>query len=255
MSTQNGLAVAGGSSLAIERTNVLPSVSEMQVLGELAATLIPTGFLPEPYYQDDACTIYHGDCRELLPLIEPVDLVLTDPPYGIADVWKGGSGHGWSKASLAQPLRNSWDGQPPDPDTLARCVDAGRAAVIWGGNYFGLPPSRGWLVWNKPERGFTLAEAELAWTNRDSVIRVGDFPRSDPDREHPTQKPIKLMRWCVSLFPDAQTILDPFMGSGTTLRAAKDLGRKAIGIEIEERYCEIAAKRLAQAVLPLEIPA
>jgi len=96
-----------------------------------------------------------------------------------------------------------------------------------------------------------LAEAELAWTTRDNVIRVFDCRRSDPDREHPTQKPLDLMRWCLGFFPEAQTVLDPFMGSGTTLRAAKDLGRKAIGIEIEERYCEIAAKRMAQEVLAL----
>ena len=209
--------------------------------------------LPTPYYEQDGITIYHADCRDILPLLEPgsIDLVLTDPPYGIADIWMGGSGHGWGKASLAQPLRNSWDGQPPDNETLMRCIRAGKNAVVWGGNYFDLPPSRGWLVWNKPERGFTLAEAELAWTNRDAVIRVGDFNRSDPDREHPTQKPIKLMRWCLSFFPEAQSIIDPFMGSGTTLRAAKDLGRRAIGIELEERYCEIAAKRLQQSVLPM----
>jgi DNA modification methylase len=104
-------------------------------------------------------------------------------------------------------------------------------------------------VWNKPERGFSLAEAELAWTSRDNVVRVFDGNRSDPGREHPTQKPIKLMTWCLSFFPDAASVLDPFMGSGTTLRAAKDLGRKAIGIEVEERYCEIAARRMRQEVL------
>jgi site-specific DNA-methyltransferase (adenine-specific) len=206
------------------------------------------------YYEQDGIVIYHADCRDVLPTLEAglVDLVLTDPPYGIASKWKGGSGHGWSNAWRLTTERNSWDESAPETSTLLRCIAVGKDAVIWGGNYFELPVSRGWLVWNKPERGFTLSEAELAWTTRDNVIRVKDLPRSEPDREHPTQKPVALMRWCINLFPNVQTIFDPFMGSGTTLRAAKDLGRKAIGIELEERYCEIAAKRLMQSVLPLE---
>jgi DNA modification methylase len=204
----------------------------------------------EPYYSHAGITIYHGDCREILPTLAPVDLVLTDPPYGIADKWTGGSGHGWANAQRQGVKRNEWDQQPPDAETIANVCAAGKWAILWGGNHFVLPPSRGWLVWNKPERNFTLAEAELAWTNIDTRIRVKDLPRSEPDRIHPTQKPQSLMRWCIERAPDSDSILDPFMGSGTTLRAAKDLGRRAIGIEIEERYCEIAAKRLAQEVLP-----
>lgn len=213
----------------------------------------------EPYYDRDGITIYHADCREILPLLKPgsIDLVLTDPPYGIAGKWQGGfkEDAGWSKADASREARNAWDDAPPDPETLNQIIGMAKNAVIWGGNYFPLPPSRGWLVWNKPERNFTLAEAELAWTNRDNVIRVADLPRSDYGREHPTQKPLRLMKWCIGFFPDAQTILDPFMGSGTTLRAAKDLGRRAIGIELEERYCEVAVRRLQQSVLPLEVPA
>ncbi len=213
--------------------------------------------LPEPYYHDEASgiTIFCGDCRDILPHIEPgsIDLVLTDPPYGIAGKWQGGfkADAGWGKSDAMRGLRNHWDSEPPSSDTINKCLELGRYAVVWGGNYFSLPVSRGWLVWNKPERNFSLAEAELAWTNRDNVIRVADLPRSDYGREHPTQKPLRLMKWCIGFFPDAQIILDPFMGSGTTLRAAKDLGRKAIGIEIEERYCAIAVKRLQQSVLPL----
>jgi DNA modification methylase len=119
--------------------------------------------------------------------------------------------------------------------------------VLWGGNYFDLPTSRGWLVWNKPERGFTLAEAELAWTNIDTVIRVFDGVRSDPGREHPTQKPIDLMKWCVSRLK-GRTILDPFMGSGTTGVAAVQLGRKFIGIEVEPKYFDMAARRISEAL-------
>lgn len=206
---------------------------------------------PQPYYQDDAVTIFHGDSREILPTLDRFDLVLTDPPYGIAAVWKGGFGRGWGKARAQSEERNEWDAAPPNADEMADVVAKGKNAVVWGGNYFGLPPTRGWLVWNKPERGFSLSEAELAWTNRDAVVRVFDYRRSDPDREHPTQKPLDLMRWCLELFPDAVTVLDPFMGSGTTLRAAKDCNRKAVGIELDERWCELAAKRMAQEVLAL----
>jgi len=205
----------------------------------------------KPYFQDDDVVIYHGDCRDILPTLEPVDLVLTDPPYGIANVWVGGKGHGWGKAWAEGVVRNEWDIAPPDDALMLQVIAKGKDAVVWGGNYFPLPISRGWLIWNKPERGFTLSEAEMAWTSRDNVVRVWDANRSDPGRNHPTQKPISLMHWCILFFPDAQTILDPFMGSGTTLRAAKDLGRKAIGIEIEERYCEIAARRMSQSVMVL----
>jgi len=206
----------------------------------------------KPYYSHAGITIYHGDCREILPTLGPVDLVLTDPPYGIASIWKGGSGHGWSKARQDGPERNRWDDRPPDAETFALIISKGKDSIIWGGNYFTLPVSRGWLVWTKPERNFTLSEAELAWTSRDSVIRVWDGNRSDAGRIHPTQKTLGVMVWSLSQFPQAKTILDPFMGSGTTVLAAKELGRKAIGIEIEEKYCEIAAKRLSQEVLCFE---
>jgi|1_EtaG_2_1085319.scaffolds.fasta_scaffold90123_2 DNA modification methylase len=206
----------------------------------------------QPYYQDESVTIYNADCRDVLPMLGKVDLVLTDPPYGIASVWKGGGGHGWGKSKNQGVLRNKWDSATPSNELIMDCIALGKNAIVWGGNYYSLPVSRGWLIWNKPERGFTLAEAELAWTNRDNVMRVYDANRSDIGREHPTQKPISLMKWCIGFFPDAQHILDPFMGSGTTLRAAKDLNRKAIGIEIEERYCEIAAKRMSQLVMELK---
>jgi site-specific DNA-methyltransferase (adenine-specific) len=204
-----------------------------------------------PYYEDGCCTIYHGDCREILPTLDKVDLVLTDPPHGIADKWKGGFGHGWGNARSVAPERNAWDAAIPDGETMDAVVSAGKLAIVWGGNYFPLPPSRCWLIWNKPERGFSLAEAEMAWTNADNVVRVCDANRSDTGRIHPTQKPLKLMRWCMGLSwsKNAKTILDPFMGSGTTLRAAKDLGVKCIGIEREEKYCAIAVKRLAQETL------
>ena len=196
----------------------------------------------KPYYQDEFAMIYHGDCREILPSLEPVDLVLTDPPYGIASIWKGGfsAKHGWGKALTEAALRSEWDKNVPDDSLLSAIQQAGKTVVIWGGNYFQLPPSRGWFVWTKPERNFSLSEAELAWTNRDTVVRVFDGVRSDVGRQHPTQKPLSLMKWCLQQVKEAKTVLDPFMGSGTTLRAAKDLGLTSIGIELEEKYCEIA---------------
>jgi DNA modification methylase len=118
-------------------------------------------------------------------------------------------------------------------------------AIIWGGNYFRLPPSRGWIVWNKPERGFSLSEAELAWTNLDTVVRVCDAPRSDLGREHPTQKPVSVMAFCVS--KTRGTVLDPFMGSGTTGVACARLGRRFIGCEIDPTYHAIAVRRITEA--------
>lgn len=191
-------------------------------------------------------TLYLGDCMDILPTLPKVDAVITDPPYGIAKTWKGGSGHGWSKAKGDAQIRNNWDSDVPSLELMELILTKADEQIIWGGNYFNLPPSRCWLVWNKPERGFTLAEAELAWTNRDNVVRVFDYPRSEHGREHPTQKPVALMAWCVNK-TKAKTILDPFMGSGTTGVAAIQMGRKFIGIEREPKYFEIACKRIEQA--------
>lgn len=193
------------------------------------------------------CTLYLGDCLEILPTLGKVDAVVTDPPYGIADVWtKGGQRHGWQNANRQMAVRNAWDQKAPPREFFDRLRASADELVIWGGNYFDLPPSRCWLVWNKPERNFSLAEAELAWTNRDALVRVIDARRSDPDREHPTQKPLEVMRWSVEKLK-GQTILDPFMGSGTTGVACAHLGRKFIGIEIHEPYFSIACRRIEEA--------
>ncbi len=191
--------------------------------------------------------LWLGDCREVLPTLGKVDAVVTDPPYGIAHLWHGGLGHGWSKARQEGVKRNEWDEKPLDLETLRIMRGAGKDQIIWGGNYFELPPTRCWLIWNKPERNFTLAEAELAWTNMDAVVRVFDCPRSDIGREHPTQKPLVLMRWCIEK-TKGRTILDPFMGSGTTGVAAIKLGRRFIGIEIEPKYFDIARRRISEAL-------
>ena len=196
-----------------------------------------------PYYEENGITIYHGDCREILPHLEPVDLVLTDPPYGLGRT-----------DPVRQPRGTmNWDSAIPGPDVFSELLRIGRHQIIWGGNYFPLPPRKGFFVWDKEQpENFSLAMCEMAWSSIDKPAKLFRYSvRLYTDRQHPTEKPEALMRWCLNFMPDAQTILDPFMGSGTTLRAAKDLGRKAIGIEIEEKYCEIAVNRLRQEVLGL----
>ena len=188
-----------------------------------------------------------ADCREILPTLGDVDAVVTDPPYGIASTWKGGfSGkHGWGKAKGEATLRNEWDDEAPSAELFDALRAMSAEQIIWGGNYFPLPPSRCWFVWNKPERNFTLAEAELAWTNRDNVVRVIDCPRSEVGREHPTQKPVAVMAWSVE--KTKGLVLDPFMGSGTTGVACANLGRSFIGIEREPSYFDIACRRIEAA--------
>lgn len=217
----------------------------------------------KPYYQDDATTIFHGDCREILPSLPKVDLVLTDPPYGIgADKnLRANKQHGKAAAPSRDYGAGQWDSVTPEPWVLQMIMARAKWQIIWGGNYFGLQGSRGWLVWDKDNSDNGYADCELAWTNLDKAVRkiryrwAGMLQENMADKEprfHPTQKPVPVMTWAIGHAPDdCQTILDPFMGSGTTLRAAKDLGRKAIGIEIEEKYCEIAAKRMAQEVFAL----
>jgi site-specific DNA-methyltransferase (adenine-specific) len=208
--------------------------------------------MPKPYYEQDGITIYHGDCRVVMEQWEGLrtqsfDLLLTDPPYGIkADRDRKSQKHGWVDYGST-----GWDNEPAPSEAIAAARIISRQSVVWGGNYFDLPISSGWLVWDKGQRDFSLADAELAWTSENRAIRVFSYSRASSlqdGREHPTQKPEALCRWVLGLF-EATTILDPFMGSGTTLVAAKRLGKQATGIEREERYCEIAAKRLSQGVL------
>ena len=202
----------------------------------------------KPYYQDDAVKIYHGDCREIVPTLGRFDLLLTDPPYGARYAANPVVGKGKRKSNHA-PM--SWDCNIPD---IQISVSACDNAIVWGGNYQQLPPRRRWLVWIKRDAPPSLASCELAWTSYDANARFFDWPIAASNAErigHPTQKPLALMNWCIGLAGDVQTILDPFAGSGTTGRAAKDMGRKAVLIEREERYCEIGAKRMQQEVLPL----
>lgn len=197
-----------------------------------------------PYYDCDGISIYHGDSRKIMPWIERCDLLLTDPPYGIGDRMQGGT---WGAKEKYADFR-AWD-EAPKSYSIEHMVDVANISIIWGGNYYGLPASRCWLVWRKVNAVPTMAGAELAWTNMDKPCKAIDLPVGQHNHGHPTEKPIALMRWCLALVPECETVLDPFMGSGTTLVAARLEGRKAIGIEINEKYCEAAANRLAQRTL------
>lgn len=201
--------------------------------------------LPKPYYEKDGIVIYHADCRDILPHLPKVDLVLTDPPYGI-DI----AAQPFNYQRMSGKAKESWDLEPFSD--IGQVILAGHEAVIWGGNYYPLPPSRGWLVWYKPDHLPSMSDLELAWTSKDMNSRMVSVTAADTNKErvgHFTQKPLKVMTFSLSFFPKAKTVLDPFMGSGTTLVACKQRGLKCIGIEREEKYCEVAVKRLAQEVL------
>lgn len=213
--------------------------------------------LPTPYYQDDSCTIYHGDCREILPLLPVVDLVLTDPPYGIAYKHSGG-GCGIHKQKFRNTSPVLGDEQYFNPKFLLHIP-----CVLFGADHYfaNLPEGGMFHVWDKDPKGLmshdSFSDAELFWTSWTRNRCVFRYlwkglcqEGAGEKRYHPTAKPLALMTWCIATFgANAITILDPFMGSGTTLRAAKDLGRRAIGIELEEKYCAIAVERLRQEVL------
>ena len=198
----------------------------------------------KPYYEQDGITIYHGDCADVLSQLPTFDLLLTDPPYGLGKRMSGGT---WGREERYGDMWR-WD-VVPDAELLNKCIAAARDAIVWGGNYFSLPPSRCWLSWSKTNALKTMAKIELAWTTFDRPAMEWRGPVAVHEHGHPTQKPEALMLWCLGISGNPASVLDPFMGSGTTLVAAKRLGKTATGIEREEKYCEIAAKRLSQGVL------
>ena len=194
-----------------------------------------------------------GDCRDVLPTLGKVDAVVTDPPYGIGIDGQKGSDRKDGTQMRKHHESLGWDKETPPADLLRDIIAAGTWAIVWGGNYFmeALPPQKAWLVWDKEQTGLTMSDGELAWSNLPMVLRIKKMHRThlwQDQPEHPTQKPVKLMRWCIGLLPvPNQTILDPFMGSGTTGVAAVQMGRDFIGIEREERYFDIACRRIEQA--------
>lgn len=214
-------------------------------------------------------TIFHASALAILDEFdgfraEAFDLLLTDPPYGIgADKGQQGRANRQDGKALApsrEYLKSDWDIRPAQ-EAIALARRLARWHVIFGGNFYDLPPARCWLVWDKDNGTNDYADCEIAWTNLAKPIRKLSYRwhgmLTEPGcpkeyRDHPTQKPEPVMRWALMQAPqDVRTVLDPFMGSGTTLVACKRLGRACVGIERDERYCEIAATRLQQEALPL----
>lgn len=205
-----------------------------------------------PYYEESGIQIYLGDCIDICQELS-FDCVVTDPPYGIKYVpGKGRRRHSTKFGGITV----YGDDTPFDPSPWLKWP-----CLLWGANHYAnrLPGAGRWIVWDKRDGvkgyGKSTSDLEIAWMSGprradrlyrqawDGFIRDGE--RGTP-RVHPTQKPVKLMKWCMSFFKNPSVILDPYMGSGTTLIAARELGIKAIGIEIEEKYCEIAVKRLSR---------
>ena len=181
-----------------------------------------------------------GDSRLIAAGLPKPDAIVTDPPYGI----------GITKSNRLAVSRGmggkAWDDTPADMGPL---LSIGCKMIVWGGNYFDLPPCRGPLVWDKNNAGRDFADFEMAWTNIDMVARriILRPMNMDGGKLHPTQKPIRVMEWCIGFLTGAHTILDPFMGSGTTLVACQKLGRAGTGIEIDPDYFEIACRRVDEA--------
>lgn len=197
-------------------------------------------------------TLYMGDCQEFLASIDNVDAVITDPPYGINENSKKVASRK-NAAAVKDYGHFDWDKESPSPALIGKLRTISTWQAIFGGNYFDLPPTSCWLVWDKLNSG-DFADCELAWTNWPKAVRRiqwrwnGMIRQGNEERYHPTQKPLEVMKWVIDLCPSAETVLDPFMGSGTTGVAAIQLGRKFIGIERDERYFEIACRRIEQAV-------
>ena len=196
--------------------------------------------------------LWHGDCIEILPTLPQFDLILTDPPYGIGE--SGGDKkrrRGYKALVIHENLK--WDTERPQKNVFDLILSKGKGHIIWGGNYFAdfLPPSMGWLYWDK-KIGGDFSDGELAYTSFRKAVR--DFSKSSfyglkggHLRQHPTQKPVDLMAWCLDLTKQAQTVCDPFMGSGTTGVACAQMGRAFTGIERERKYFDIACERIERA--------
>ncbi len=225
------------------------------------------------------CQLYLADCMDVQPTLAKVDLVIADPPYGVGESSRkvasrrkpfGSRVDGKnSRGTYVPPVdygNFDWDEQPASNAQITAVSAAGHRAIIWGGNYFNVPPSAKWLVWDKVNSG-DFADCELAWTNIPGAVRqfthmwngmLRASEKASP-RVHPTQKPVVLMGWCIEQADNPQTILDPFMGSGTTGVACVQMGRKFIGIEREPKYFDIACRRIEDAykqgvLIPHEAP-
>ena len=216
----------------------------------------------KPYRETKLSKLYHGDCLDIIPELDPVDLVLTDPPYGIK-MDKGFDGFGGFGKPIARKkyLNDNWDSVRPSKKVFDLILTISKTALIFGGNFFAdiLPLSTHWIVWDKKNTMPTFGDAELVWTNskRKSVkiieCEYNGLLGKEVTRVHPTQKPMKLFIELIEKYStEVDIIMDCFLGSGTTAVACERLKRKWIGIEIEEKYCEIAAKRIEENLTVME---
>ena len=199
-------------------------------------------------------TLYLGDSAEILQSVAPVDACVMDPPYGIGESRSGNATRG--KLAISKDYGDSeWDDETAD-SVVSQAISRAKWSIVFGGNYYSLPPTSCWLVWDKLNGDTDFADCELAWTNLPKAVRRIRFmwhgmlrQNGELRGDHPTQKPIEVMRWCIGhLPPTVSTVLDPFMGSGTTLVAAAMLGKHGIGIEREEKYFDIAVRRVEAAM-------
>ena len=196
------------------------------------------------------CRLILGDALEILPTLGKVDAVVTDPPYGLGDKWQGGKADTKARWKLNDGgAAIDWDDEPSEG--VAAAIALAKHSIVWGGNYYDLPPRRGWLIWDKIVRQFTSGHVEMAWTTLDQPTRAFNYAHAQLASEgkfHPTQKPLPLMAWCLDQLPsDCGLILDPFMGAGTTGVACVNSGRAFIGIERHEPYFDIACRRIEDA--------
>lgn len=202
-----------------------------------------------------------GDCLKVMPELGRFDAVVTDPPFGIKRdkgfgvVGSAGWGGFYAKREGVKRYDGSWDADRPPEEFFKLSLAIADRAIIWGGQFFAdlLPPQGKWLWWDKCQTMPSFGDGEMAWTNlsgdapKKFVYSNNGLMAKEKDRVHPTQKPIALMQWCLGFLPDARTILDPFMGSGTTLVACQRMGRSGTGIEMKPDYFEIACRRVDEA--------
>ena len=205
------------------------------------------------------CRLILGDCLQVMPLLGRVDACVTDPPYGIGldkGFGSGGFGFGGRRdANGARKYAGAWDKSRPTNEAFKAILASSDLHVIWGGQFFAdlLPPQGKWLFWDKCQTMPSFGDGELAWTTlagdavKQFTYNGSGLHAKEKDRVHPTQKPVALMEWCLGFMPNAKTILDPFMGSGTTLVACAKTGRAGVGIELDPDYFDIACRRVEAA--------
>ena len=222
--------------------------------------------MPEPYYQSDGIVLYNCDWRDLDPALLKADALIVDPPYGLGEAAGKNASRNKPFGSPTQLGKrvvyakdygdDDWDHEPPSAEDIERLRSLAPHQIIWGGNYFHLPPSRCWLVWDKVNGESDFADCELAWTNLDKAVRLyrymwnGMLKENPEVRVHPTQKPRALLSWCLTLFPkDVKSVVDVYAGSGTVAVACKAMGLSCVCVEREEKYCREIVDRLRQEII------